>query len=69
MQAQPEPIGPSEPEAPVAPAAHEADAFESVPEPEGPEERPAGTDNPPTEPGGAAESAELPEGGQQTDKS
>ena len=69
MQAQPEPIGPSEPEAPVAPAAHEADAFESVPEPEGPEERPAVADNPPTEPGGAAESAEPPEGGQHTDKS
>lgn len=59
---------PSEPE-PAAPAAHEADAFESVPEPEGPEARPAGTDNPPTEPGGAAESTEPPEGGQQADKS
>ena len=59
---------PSEPE-PAAPAAHEADPFESVPEPEGPEARPAGTDNPPTEPGGAAESTEPPEGAQQTDKS
>lgn len=59
---------PSEPE-PAAPAAHEADAFESVPEPEGPEARPAGTDNPPTEPGGAAESTGPPEGGQQADKS
>jgi phage shock protein C len=58
---------PLEPE-PAAPAAHEADAFESVPEPEGPEERP-GTDNPATEPGGPAESAEPSEGGQQTDKS
>ena len=75
MQPAPEPAmrslrpsAPSEPEAPVAPAAHEADATESVPEPEGPEERPAGTENPPTEPGGA-ESAEASEGGQQTDRS
>jgi phage shock protein C len=58
---------PSEPE--PAPPAHEADAFESVPEPEGPEERPAGTGNPPTEPGGPAESAEPSERDQQTDKS
>ena len=58
--------GPSEPEAPVVPAAHEADATESVPEPEGPEERPAGTENPPTEPGGGRRTSE---GGQQTDKS
>ena len=62
----PQPPGPSEPEAPVAPAAHEADATESVPEPEGPEERPPATENPPTEPGG--QSAETPEGGRQTDK-
>ncbi|HJY43415.1 MAG TPA: PspC domain-containing protein [Propionibacteriaceae bacterium] len=59
---------PSEPEPAPLPA-HEADAFESVPEPEGPEVRPAGTDNPPTEPGGAAESAEPSEGRQQPDKS
>jgi phage shock protein C len=68
MAPEPEPMAPSEPEAPVAPAAHEADAFESVPEPEGPDQRPAGTDNPATEPGGAAESAEPSEGGQ-TDRS
>jgi phage shock protein C len=65
---EPDAMAPSEPEAPVAPAAHEADAFESVPEPEGPEERPAGADNPPTEPGGTAESAEPSEGGR-TDRS
>jgi phage shock protein PspC (stress-responsive transcriptional regulator) len=69
MAPEPEAMAPSEPEAPVAPAAHEADAFESVPEPEGPEERPAATDNPATEPGGAAESAEPSEGGQQPDRS
>ena len=34
-----QPVGPSEPEAPVAPAAHEEDATESALEPEGPEER------------------------------
>lgn len=59
----PQPPGPSEPEAPVVPAAHEADATESVPEPEGPQDRSAGSENPPTEPGGESE------GGQQTDKS
>ena len=68
MAPEPEAMAPSEPEAPVAPAAHEADATESVPEPEGPEERTSGTENPPTEPGGA-ESAEASEGGQQTDRS
>jgi phage shock protein PspC (stress-responsive transcriptional regulator) len=62
MEPAPQPPGPSEPEAPVVPAAHEADATESVPEPEGPQERPAGSENPPTEPGGEAE-------GQQKDKS
>jgi len=62
MEPGPQPPGPSEPEAPVVPAAHEADATESVPEPEGPQERPAGSENPPTEPGGESE-------GQQTDKS
>jgi phage shock protein PspC (stress-responsive transcriptional regulator) len=59
MGGAPQPPGPAEPEAPVAPAAHEADATESVPEPEGPEERPAATENPPTEPGGG-ESAKTP---------
>jgi phage shock protein PspC (stress-responsive transcriptional regulator) len=67
MERAPQPPGPSEPEAPVAPAAHEADATESVLEPEGPQERSAGTATPPTEPGG--ESTETSEGGQQTDKS
>jgi len=66
---QPEPTGPSEPEAPVAPAAHEEDATESAPAPEGPEERPATTDNPLTEPPAGADSAQPSEGGQQTDKS
>jgi phage shock protein PspC (stress-responsive transcriptional regulator) len=65
---QPEPVGPSEPEAPVAPHAHEEDATESVPEPEGPEVRPAGTDNPPTEPGGT-ESTQASEEDQKTDRS
>jgi phage shock protein PspC (stress-responsive transcriptional regulator) len=36
----PQPVGPSEPEAPVVPAAHEEDATESAMEPEGPGERP-----------------------------
>ena len=66
---QPEPTAPSEPEAPVAPAAHEEDATESAPEPEGPEERTAMTENPPTEPQAGTESAQESEGGQQTDKS
>jgi phage shock protein PspC (stress-responsive transcriptional regulator) len=66
MGGAPQPPGPSEPEAPVAPAAHEADATESVPEPEGPEQRAAGAENPPTEPGG--ESTETPGGGRQTDR-
>jgi phage shock protein C len=69
MEPQPEPTGPSEPEAPVAPAAHEEDATESAPEPEGPAERPAMTDNPATEPPGGADSAQASDGGQQTDKS
>ena len=51
--AAPQPVGPSEPEAPVAPAAHEEDATESASEPEGPGERSDGTS----------------EGGQQTDRS
>jgi phage shock protein PspC (stress-responsive transcriptional regulator) len=62
VEPAPQPPGPSEPEAPVVPAAHEADATESVPEPEGPQERTADTENPPTEPGGESE------GGQTTDK-
>ena len=62
MEPGPQPPGPSEPEAPVVPAAHEADATESVTEPEGPQERSAGSENPPTQPGGESE-------GQQTDKS
>ena len=66
---QPEPPAPSEPEAPVAPAAHEEDATESVPEPEGPEERPATTDTPPTESGTGTESAQSPGGDQQADRS
>jgi phage shock protein PspC (stress-responsive transcriptional regulator) len=66
-ESQPEPTGPSEPEAPVAPAAHEEDATESALEPEGPEERPAMTENPPSEPQAGTESES--EGGQQTDKS
>jgi phage shock protein PspC (stress-responsive transcriptional regulator) len=41
---EPQRIGPSDPEAPVAPAAHEEDATESALEPEGPEDRPAGTE-------------------------
>jgi phage shock protein PspC (stress-responsive transcriptional regulator) len=62
-ESQPEPTGPSEPEAPVAPAAHEEDATESALEPEGPEERPAMTENPPAEPQAGTESES--EGGQQ----
>ena len=57
-QAQPaadaETTAPSEPEAPVAPAAHEEDATEWAAEPEGPEER--------------TESGSESEGGQQTDR-
>ena len=57
-QSAPEPaaaqsVGPSEPEAPVVPAAHEEDATESASEPEGPGEPSEGTS----------------EGGQQTDRS
>ena len=66
---QPEPTGPSEPEAPVVPAAHEEDATESAPEPGGPEERPAMTDNPATEPPTGTDSAQASDGGQQTDMS
>ncbi len=66
-ESQPEPTAPSEPEAPVAPAAHEEDATESALEPEGPEERPAMAESPPTEAPAGTESES--EGGQQTDKS
>jgi hypothetical protein len=44
IASEPQPVGPSEPEAPVVPAAHEEDATESALEPEGPEERPAETE-------------------------
>ncbi len=68
-----QPVGPSEPEAPVVPHAHEEDATESAPEPEGPEERPADTEGAPAESAPAesapeAESAPPSEGGQQTDR-
>jgi phage shock protein PspC (stress-responsive transcriptional regulator) len=69
MEPQQEPTAPSEPEAPVAPHAHEEDATESAPEPGGPEERPAMTDNPATEPPAGPDSAQASDGGQQTDKS
>ena len=68
--AEPQPVGPSEPEAPVVPAAHEEDATESAPEPAGPEERPAETE------GAVSATVRLKrkppstsEGGQQTDRS
>jgi phage shock protein PspC (stress-responsive transcriptional regulator) len=64
-----QPVGPSESEAPVVPHAHEEDATESALEPEGPEERPADTEGAPAESAGAAESTEVSEGGQQTDRS
>jgi phage shock protein PspC (stress-responsive transcriptional regulator) len=66
---QPEPTGPSEPEAPVAPPAHEEDATESAPEPEGPDERPAMTNIPATEPPAGADSAQASDSDQETDKS
>jgi phage shock protein PspC (stress-responsive transcriptional regulator) len=69
MEQQPEPTGPAQPEAPIVPAAHEEDATESAPEPEGPEERPTSADNPPTEPGTGTGSAQPSEGDQQTDRS
>ena len=68
-ESEPEPTGLSEPEAPVAPAAHEEDATESVLEPEGPEERPEMTENPPTVPPAGTESPQESEGDQQADKS
>jgi len=65
---EPQPVGPSEPEAPVVPHAHEEDATESAPEPEGPEERPADTEGAPAESASVAESTQPSEGGQQTDR-
>ncbi|HEY9471444.1 MAG TPA: PspC domain-containing protein [Propionibacteriaceae bacterium] len=65
-----EPVGPSEPEAPVAPPAHEEDATEWAAEPEGPEARAAGTESSQAE--GATtdtEPGDESEGGQQTDRS
>ena len=58
---EPQPVGPSEPEAPVVPHAHEEDATESAPEPEGPEERPADSENAPAESAPEAESAQPSE--------
>jgi phage shock protein PspC (stress-responsive transcriptional regulator) len=58
--ADPEASAPSEPEAPVAPAAHEEDATEWAAEPEGPEERPASA--------AGSESGSESEGGPQTDR-
>jgi phage shock protein PspC (stress-responsive transcriptional regulator) len=69
VASEPEPVGPSEPEAPVAPHAHEEDATESVPEPEGPEGRPAGTDSAPPEGSAGADSAQASEGDQQPGRS
>jgi phage shock protein PspC (stress-responsive transcriptional regulator) len=66
--ASPETTAPSEPEAPVAPAAHEEDATEWAAEPEGPEERPAGTQSSPAEGAAGSESGSESEGGQQTDR-
>ena len=65
---EPQPVGPSEPEAPVVLHAHEEDATESAPEPEGPEERPADTEGAPAESAPVAESTQPSEGGQQTDR-
>jgi phage shock protein PspC (stress-responsive transcriptional regulator) len=69
VAAEPQPVAPSEPEAPVVPPAHEEDATESAPEPAGPEERPAGTDNDTTDSDAEAEATQTSEGGQQTDRS
>jgi phage shock protein PspC (stress-responsive transcriptional regulator) len=69
MEQQPEPTGPAQPEAPIVPAAHEEDATESAPEPEGPEERSTSADNPPIKPGTGTGSAQASEADQQTDRS
>jgi phage shock protein C len=66
--AETEATAPSEPEAPVAPAAHEEDATEWAAEPEGPEERPAGTESSPADGATGSESGTESEGGQQTDR-
>jgi len=65
----PQPVAPSEPEAPVVPPAHEEDATESAPEPAGPEERPAGTDGDTTDSDAEVDATQTSEGGQQTDRS
>jgi phage shock protein PspC (stress-responsive transcriptional regulator) len=65
---QPQPVGPFEPEGPVVPHAHEEDATESAPEPEGPEESPADIAGPSAEGAPEAETAQSPEGDQQTDR-
>jgi phage shock protein C len=64
-----EPTAPSEPEAPVAPAAHEEDATEWAAEPEGPEHRPADMGGAPPEGTPKTESGGESEGGQPTDRS
>src|SRR5512132_1988907 len=63
-----EPVAPSEPEAPVAPPAHEEDATEWAAEPEGPEARAAGTQGSSAERATGSESGSESEGGQQTDR-
>jgi phage shock protein PspC (stress-responsive transcriptional regulator) len=70
VASQAEPVGPSEPEAPVVPPhAHEEDATESALEPEGPEERPAeGVEGAPAAGAAESESDQTSEGGQQTDR-
>jgi phage shock protein PspC (stress-responsive transcriptional regulator) len=67
---EPQPVGPSEPEAPIVPPhAHEEDATESAPEPEGPGERPADeAESAPAAGAAAPESDQASEGGQQTDR-
>jgi phage shock protein C len=64
-----EATAPSEPEAPVAPPAHEEDATEWAAEPEGPEQGPAGTESGPTEGAPGAQSAGESEGGEATGRS
>jgi phage shock protein C len=66
---EPEVTAPSEPEAPVAPAAHEEDATEWAAEPEGPEQRPSGAESGPTEGAPGAQSASESEGEQGTGRS
>jgi phage shock protein PspC (stress-responsive transcriptional regulator) len=66
-QAESEPVAPSEPEAPIAPPAHEEDATEWAAEPEGPEQRPADSEGAPTQEASQESGTEY-EGGQQTDR-